>query len=75
MVRCATLMSSFGSKKAMDRVTVLCCANMTGRDKAKLLVIGKSKKPRCFKHVDVNTLPVIYLANHNAWMTSVLSRV
>ena len=40
-----------GSKKAMDRFTVLCCANMTGRDKAKLLVIRKSKKPRCFKQL------------------------
>ena len=56
----------------MDRFTVLCCANMTGRDKVKLLVIGKSKKPQCFKHVDVNTLPVIYRANHNAWTTSAL---
>ena len=45
---------------------------MTGRDEAKLLMIGKSKKPRCLKHVDVNTLPVIYGANHNAWMTSAL---
>ena len=69
---CYTYEQLSGSKEAMDRVTVLCCANMTGRDKAKLLVIGKSKKPRCFKHVDVNTLPVIYLENHNAWMTSVL---
>ena len=28
------------SKKAMDRVTVLCCSNMSGTDKRKLLVIG-----------------------------------
>ena len=56
----------------MDRITVLCCANMTGSDKAKLLVIGKSKKPCCFKHIDLDTLPVTYCANKNAWMTSVL---
>lgn len=36
-----------GSKKTMDRVTVLFCANMSGSDKLKLLVIGNSKKPRC----------------------------
>ena len=61
-----------GSKKAMDRITVLCCANMTGKDKVKLLVIRKNKKPRCFKGVCMDTLPVTYGANKNAWMTSVL---
>ena len=34
-----------GSKKTMQRITVLCCSNMTGTDKCKLLVIGKSIKP------------------------------
>ena len=61
-----------GSKKAMDCVTVLCCVNMTGSDKTKLLVIGKSKKSRCFKHIDLDVLPVTYRTNKNAWMTSVL---
>ena len=61
-----------GSNKDMDRVTNLCCANMSGNDKVKLLVIGKSKKPRCFKGIDVDTLPVSYRANKNAWMISLL---
>ena len=61
-----------GSKKAMDRVTVLCCSNMLGTDKRKLLVIGKSVKPRCFKGLRIDSLPVQYHANKNAWMTSVL---
>ena len=43
---------------------------MSGNDKVKLLVIGKSKKPRCFKGINVDTLPVSYRANRNAWMTS-----
>jgi hypothetical protein len=34
-----------GSKKAVDIVTVLCCSNMSGTDKRKLLVIGKRAKP------------------------------
>ena len=38
--------------------------------KRKLLVIGKSKKPRCFKNIQ--TLPVNYKANKKAWMTSKL---
>ena len=61
-----------GSKKAMQRITVLCCSNMTGTDKCKLLVIGKSIKQRCFKNIDVGSLPIIYFANKNAWMTSQL---
>ena len=61
-----------GSKKAMDRVTVLCCSNMSGTDKRKLVVIGKSAKPRCFKGLKMDSLPVVYRANRNAWMTSEL---
>jgi len=59
-----------GSKKAMDRITVLCCCNMAGTDKKKLLIIGKSAKPRCFKNIKITNLPVSYLANKNAWMTA-----
>ncbi len=60
---------SKGCKIAKERITVLCCASMAGA-KIKLLVIGKSKKPRCFKNV--KDLPVDYYANRNAWMTSML---
>ncbi|XP_051784514.1 tigger transposable element-derived protein 6-like [Erpetoichthys calabaricus] len=59
-----------GSKKEMDRITVLCCSNMSGSDKRKLLVIGQSAKPRCFKGLRMDGLPVLYHANKNAWMTS-----
>ena len=31
-----------GSKKAMERITLLCCSYLTGTDKCKLLVIGES---------------------------------
>ena len=54
----------------MERITVLCCANLTGTDKCKLLVIGKSLRPRCFKNINVDNLPVTYRANKKAWMTS-----
>ena len=39
-------------------------------EKRDLLVIGKSKNPRCFK--GVGSLPVDYYPNANAWMTSVI---
>ena len=41
---------------------------MTGTVKQKLLVIGRSKNPRCFK--GVTNLPVKYEANSKSWMTS-----
>ena len=54
----------------MDRITVLCCCNAMGTDKRPLLVIGKSLQPRCFKNLNVNSLPVVYHANKNAGMTT-----
>ena len=59
-----------GGKKAKNRITVLCTANMDGSDKLKLVVIGKHKKPRCFKNV--RSKPVQYESNKKAWMLSSL---
>ena len=58
-----------GGKKAKDRITVLVCANMAGDEKCPLLVIGKSKKPRCFPK-NLTNLPVLYRSSKNAWMTA-----
>ncbi|CAH0725646.1 unnamed protein product, partial [Brenthis ino] len=57
-----------GGKLSKERITVLVAANMSGTEKRKLLVIGKSKSPRCFKNI--KQLPVTYKANKSAWMTS-----
>jgi hypothetical protein len=43
---------------------------MADTDKKKLLIIGKSAKPRCFKNIKITNLLVSYLANKNAWMTA-----
>jgi len=59
-----------GGKHSKVRITLLVCANMTGRDKLPLFAIGKSQKPRCFK--GVRTLPCKYAANKRAWMTGEL---
>jgi len=61
--------SAKGFKSSKEQVTVLCCANMKG-EKQGLLVIGKSKNPRCFK--EVRSLPIDYYSNANAWMNSVI---
>ena len=41
-----------GGKHAKDRITIIAGANMAGTEKLPLLVIGKSKKPRCFKGIN-----------------------
>ncbi|XP_064414294.1 tigger transposable element-derived protein 4-like [Latimeria chalumnae] len=60
-----------GDKKGMDRITLLCCANMDGTEKRPLMVIGKSKSPHCFPK-DHLKLPVIYRNSAKTWMTSSL---
>ena len=59
-----------GGKLSKERVTALVCANMSGTEKRPLFVIGKFKKPRCFR--GVHQLPVEYDANKSAWMTSTI---
>jgi len=56
-----------GFKTAKDRVTLMVCCNMDG-GKEDLLLIGKPKKPRCFKNLQ--QLPLTYDFSSNAWMTS-----
>lgn len=50
------------------RLTVFLCANMSGTDKRKLLIIGSSTRPSGFENVQ--QLPVDYFSNPKAWMTS-----
>ncbi|XP_063896995.1 tigger transposable element-derived protein 4-like [Helicoverpa armigera] len=57
-----------GGKLSKERITVMVAANMSGTVKKKLLVIGKSQRPRCFKNV--RHLPVDYESNRRAWMTA-----
>ncbi|XP_023317375.1 tigger transposable element-derived protein 4-like [Trichogramma pretiosum] len=59
-----------GGKLSKLRVTVLIGANMTGKEKRKLFVIGKSKNPLCFR--GVKQLPVKYNANTKSCMTAEL---
>ncbi|XP_050685966.1 tigger transposable element-derived protein 4-like isoform X2 [Eriocheir sinensis] len=57
-----------GGVRSRLRLTVLLCGNMTGTEKFPLLVVGKHPKPSSFRHV--KSLPVQYVANQKAWMTS-----
>lgn len=57
-----------GFKIQKDRITAMVCANATGNHRLPLAVIGRAKKPRAFKNLNLNTLPVNYYAQKNAWM-------
>jgi len=56
-------------KKSRERVSVFICANMTGTEKLKPIVIGKALEPRCFRG---KPKPVIYRNNMTAWMTTTI---
>jgi hypothetical protein len=51
-----------GGKMTKERLIVLLCGNMVGEFE-KPLVIGKATKPRCFKKLQINNLPVIWRNN------------
>lgn len=56
-----------GGKLSKLRLTVLICTNADGSEKITPLVVGKSKKPRCFKNV--KSFPIEYDSNQKSWMT------
>jgi hypothetical protein len=57
-----------GGKMAKERLTIMACVNMAG-DSEKLLVIGKSARPRAFRKLNLDSLPVTWRSNKKAWMT------
>ena len=61
-----------GHKSSKERITALCCANATGSHKVKLAVIGKAKKPHCFKGTEKTNMPVTYFNQKKAWMDTTI---
>ena len=57
-----------GGKKAKQRFTVALMVNAAG-EKQPPIVIWKSEKPRCFKGIKIDQLPVQYYSQSKAWMT------
>ena len=70
-----------GGKKSKMRVTVLFFVNGNGKiSMCPPVVVGKSAKPRCFKGIEKDRLPVLYHHQKKAWMdgnilNSVLARI
>jgi hypothetical protein len=61
--------SKAGMKTNEERVSLLLCASKTGNHKLNPFCIGKSRSPQCFKHVNMNSQPVIYKNSSCAWIT------
>lgn len=57
-----------GTKRDKSRITLLLACNATGSVKLQPLVIGTAAKPRCFRNINMNTLPITYRYNKKAWM-------
>lgn len=58
-----------GFEMQKQRITAMVCANASGENRIPLLLIGTAKKPRCFKGINMNALPVQYYAQKSAWMS------
>jgi hypothetical protein len=56
-----------GIKVNKERITILVCANLDGTEKLPLVVIGKSKQPRCFRNTKL--LQCTYCHKKTAWIT------
>ncbi|KAG0441024.1 Tigger transposable element-derived protein 1 [Dictyocoela muelleri] len=58
-------------KPEKTRITLLLGVNFYGQ-KLRPFMIGKSKNPRVFKNVDVESFGVIYRSNKTTWLTIIL---
>jgi hypothetical protein len=58
--------SAPGRKMSKERITFMPCCNASGTHKMRLLVLGKSQKPRAFGS---EPLPVTYKGQKKAWIT------
>ncbi|XP_050340763.1 tigger transposable element-derived protein 1-like [Bactrocera neohumeralis] len=61
-----------GFKVAKDRITLLFCSNASGERILKPLLVHRALRPRSMKSVDFNKLPVHWMANKKAWVTSAI---
>ncbi|CAB5357732.1 unnamed protein product [Rhizophagus irregularis] len=52
-----------GRKVNKERLSVALCANADGSHKFKPLIIGKFERPRCFKNIRIQAMPMTYLTN------------
>ncbi|GFY04124.1 tigger transposable element-derived protein 1 [Trichonephila clavipes] len=61
-----------GHKESKDQVTLLLCSNASGDRMLKPLLINKSLRPRALIGKDLKQIPVHWMANPKAWMTTAI---
>ena len=61
-----------GRKVRKERLTFLVCTNADGSEKYPLMVIGRSKHPRCFGSLSPTKRGFDYHSNSKAWMNTEL---
>ncbi|GFW94015.1 tigger transposable element-derived protein 1 [Trichonephila clavipes] len=61
-----------GDKASKDRVTLLLCSKASGDWMLKPLLINKSLRPCALKGKDLKQMPVHWMANPKAWMTTAI---
>lgn len=61
-----------GGKRSKARVTGVLLTNLSGTDKRTPILIGKAKKPQCWKNRTWKSVPVKYMNSKKAWMTGKL---
>ncbi|RNA23851.1 tigger transposable element-derived 6-like [Brachionus plicatilis] len=62
-----------GKKVNKERITIAIGTNLTGKHKLEPIVIGKYKRPHCFKNCKPSDI-LPYYFNSNAWMTAIVFR-
>ena len=58
-----------GYKVAKDRITIMIGGNLAGDLKLKPLAVYRSQRPRAFKSININNLPVYWKSNTKGWVT------
>ena len=63
---------NYGKQSVKSRVTVALCCNASGSEKLEPMIIGKFKKPRCYKGVEIEKRGILYAASSNAWLNVII---
>jgi hypothetical protein len=64
-----------GGRKSKDRITLALTVNADGSEKLEPWVIGRSKNPRCLKHIkNRQNLRIVYEYNKTKWMTGAICK-
>jgi hypothetical protein len=61
-----------GIRKEKARISVILCTNATGEDRIQPWFIGKAKKPRALRGVDILGIGGVWKYNSKAWNTTIV---